>query len=398
MNLMLLPIFVMSLFSLIEFLFPDQRRMNNQLFKLAFFIVYSIIAVKYYYGPDIRLYVPLYDKIESPWDIFLNGTVVGSNVEIGFVFFCSIFKWLGFSFWFFTFTITSIYFLAIYKLFNKLDKYKTFALFALVVFEANILFFEYRQSLSVAFYIFSILAYFDKKYSRFILFSILSILFHKSAILVCLLTFTMLFLPTITYSKKYYILLLICLVTCIFFSIGDIATLLTKILPFNSGAIFSIKHHLTIEKNIQVVLFTYIIGIYSLYYYGKERNYKRYYALMLSFILFIAIFYKYWFFLGRFRSCFMPLIIVFVIKEITDNQYKSVFLKQLLVLSVYTYCFFYTRGVFLSNENSATKVLNATTIFTLKDESEEQIKAKNIKLANKYFDTEYLKNHIKDTN
>jgi hypothetical protein len=392
MNLMLLPILIMFFFSIIEIIFPHEKKLNEQLYKLAFFIVFFIVAIKYYYGPDIRLYVPLYEKIENPLYILKNGSIVGKGVEIGFIYYCSIFKWLGFSFWFFTFSITCIYFCVIYKCFEHLHEYKLFALFVLTIFESNIFFFEFRQAISVSLFLLSILSYFNKKYFRYIIFTILAILFHKSAFFVSFLTFIIFFFPTIKFSRKYYVFLFAILLIGIFVSIENILDFLLLRLPINPISVSSILHHIQVKKELQAVLLVYLLCFIGLYLYGnnKEKN-NRYYILVLSFLAMIAIFYKYWFFLNRVRSYFTPFLIVFVINEFTGSKIRLVAIKQLLVIAVYFYSIWYAHDIWLINKNSSTKILSSTTIFDLRKKSGDQIKKENLKKSVVYFNQEYLK-------
>jgi hypothetical protein len=392
MNLMLLPILIMFFFSIFEIIIPNEKKLKEQLYKLAFFIVFFVVAIKYYYGPDIRLYAPLYEKIESPLYILKNGSTVGKGIEIGYIYYCSIFKWLGFSFWFFTFSISCIYFYAIYKYFELLHEYKLFALFVLTIFESNIFFFEFRQAIAVSLFILSILSYFNKKYFRYILLSLLSILFHKSAFFVSSLTFIIFFFPIIKYKRNYYILLIAILITGMFVSIDSILNLLILKLPINPASIFSFLHHIEVKKELQAVLLIYLLCFIGLYLYSnnKVKN-NRYYILILSFLAMIAIFYKYWFFLNRVRSYFTPLLIVFVINELTSSKIRLVAIKQLLVIAVYFYGIWYVHDIWLINKNSSTKILSSTTIFDLRKKSEDQIKKENLKKSVVYFNQEYLK-------
>lgn len=396
MNLMLLPILVMAFFSVVEFLFPNQRRFGNQIFHIAFLAVYAIVSAKYYYGPDIITYVPFYENLPSPLEILSNDMVRKESYEIGFTLFCSVCKWLGCSFWLFSFFITTIYFGVIYKLFKKIPDHKCFALLILTLFEANILFFEFRQSLAVSLFLLSIMAFFDKKYIQYILFAVLATTFHKSAIFACVFAFAFLVLPTFHYEKKYYLLLIVCLVAFIFISLSDVIINFAALLPFGKDVVTSITHHFGVERKIQTILLTYISAMFCLYYYGTNKwgDKVRYYILGFAFFFLIAILYKYWFFLGRFRSYFIPLLIVFVISELSQWTSKPVIFKQILVLSVYFFGFFYARGLYLSNKKSDTHILSATTVLDLRHKTAHQIKNDNIQKASIYFKTEYLKNQL----
>lgn len=398
MNLMLLPIVVMFFFSIPEFLFPNEKRLHNQLYNLAFITVAFIVSIKYYYGPDIAFYVLFYEKVGTPSFVMQNSGRIEGGIELGFALYASILKWLGFSYWLFTVSITAIYFYAIYLCFRHLKAYKVFALLVLVVFEANILFFEFRQALSVSFYLFSVLAYLNKKYISYLLFAIIAVFFHKSGAFAGLLTFVIFFVPPIRFDRRQYVAVLILLIVGIFLSLGELAVAVAPLLPAASSVVNSIVHHFDVEKPFQFILFVYALSIYSLYYYGSpltEKLNKRYLLLMLTFFVFVAFFYKYWFFLGRFRSYFIPLAIVLVINTMVVEYKKPIIYKQLLIFFVFVFCFIYARGLYLSNKNSDTKILTATTVFSRINESEKTIRKRNMKKADDYFKNEYLKNQLK---
>ena len=50
---------------LLEFLTIRNKRSNKLIYNIAFFIVLFIVSIKYYYGPDIALYIPTYNNIED---------------------------------------------------------------------------------------------------------------------------------------------------------------------------------------------------------------------------------------------------------------------------------------------------------------------------------------------
>lgn len=395
MILILIPIVITAFFSVIELNIPNQKRLQNQLYHIVFYTVFFIVGIKYYYGPDIHLYVPLYENIESPWYIWQNGSHIGKGIEIGYLYYCSIFKWIGCNFWLFTFSITCIYFYSIYQCFKHIENYRITALFALTVFEANILFFEFRQAIAVSLFILGILAFLEKKYIKYLLYIVISVFFHKSAIFVAILSFIVLFVPTIKYSRNYYLTLCLIIISGIFISFGDILTFLTTILPIPDTTINSISHHLDVENSFQIIFILYCITFVCLYQYSinTDNDKKRFYVLILSFFLIIAIFYKYWFFLNRVRSFFSPLIIVFIINELSRTKRRVKFIKQTLVIALFCFAFIYARGLYLVETKSKSKVLAATTLFSRINRTEAEIKKTNIDKAVLYFKKEYLKNN-----
>lgn len=390
---MLYPLAYLFLVSFVELFFPRERRISTQLFNISVFVVFFINAIKYYYGPDVLLYIPIYEKVEDPWTILTRGTHL-IDYEIGFVFYCSIIKALGFSFWFMTFFIVSLYFYSIYKLFTRLDSFKTFALFILISLDSNLIIFEFRQCIAVSLFILSVLAFFEGKILKYLLLSLLSVLFHKSAVFAVFITFFVFLFKNNSFSKKKYLYLLILLVLFTFFSFKGILISVIEVLPVGESAIHSIEHHLSVGRKIQTIFFVYFFSIYSIYYYQSENmTKKKNQELIFIVFLIIAIFYQYWFFLNRFKSYFVPFMIVYVISEIQNGFSKRIIYKQLLVLSVYFFFCCYFRGLWESNKYSKNKVLESSTIFSLIGDSEEHIKMKNIQKASYFFTYEYLKDN-----
>ena len=136
---------------ILELLTTRNKRSNKLIYNIAFFVVFFIVSIKYYYGPDTALYFFTYNDIENTFSFDTD-----QYIEPGFSLFCLLLKKLGVSYWGMTFVVTILYFTAIRILFSSLTKYRTLALTSLVTFEYNLMFFELRQSLAVTFFIVSI--------------------------------------------------------------------------------------------------------------------------------------------------------------------------------------------------------------------------------------------------
>ena len=81
MNIVSILLLVLFILSLTDFLFVNQPKLAQQLYRLSFFVTFFFVSIKYYYGVDIALYIPLYEKVESPMYILKDGDA--SDGEFG---------------------------------------------------------------------------------------------------------------------------------------------------------------------------------------------------------------------------------------------------------------------------------------------------------------------------
>ena len=184
MSLIVIILVFLFVMSFVNVLLRDQQPICNQLYKISFFITFFLFTIKYYYGADIANYVPMYETIPTPLEIYQNGyDKYGGYFETSYVYLCSIAKYLGVSFWSFTALISCFYFYALYKLFENVKNYKIVALFIIVLLDYNLIFAAYRQCMSVSFFMLAYVAYINKKKFRMFIYLILVALLHKSGFL-----------------------------------------------------------------------------------------------------------------------------------------------------------------------------------------------------------------------
>lgn len=399
MNLMLLPILILFPLSLIEFIFPNNERMNKQVYFIAFAISYFIVAIKYYYGPDIAIYVNLYDSLSSPIKDLINPPKSSLDTERLFIFFFSFLKSIGCSYWFCSVIITTIYFAAIYNLFTSLNKYKTFALFLIVLFDANLLFFEFRQNLTVALFLFSLSAYYKRSYFVCVLLAVLSFFIHKSAIFVYMLMILLLFFQRVKVSKTIFLVASGLLLVFLFLPIDQIIIWIISKTPASTNVIESVKHHLMYTKTFQIIFFVYAIVLLLLIFSVENKDLNSKYAKIVAlFFIVVSISYRDWFFLNRLRSYFLPVVIVYLIPILSQSKSKQIWISKLAVCLIYLYSINYARGIWLSNYYSEAKLLNSTTIFSRFYKSENEIRRENMRKASYFFQKEYMKNNIEEYN
>ncbi len=386
-------IIVLGLLSLTDF-FRGQRyeTLHRQLYAVALFFFCFIVSIKYYYGSDILTYYPHYIATDTPLKL-IRENINNTRFEFGYELYCSILNYIGLSFWWMTFLITVLYFYTINKLFKRLNGYKIFALLLIVFFEYNLFFFEYRQSLSVSFFILSFLALEDKKYFRYVLFTILTILCHKSGIIISGLALFAFLVKFRAYSKKYYILLFFLLVIMVFVPIKEAVISLMEIVPLNSTMEASIKMHLDLTKQIQAILIIYLILFFILSFFDiKDVFNNNWHRLMIVFFFIIVFFYQDYFLLNRIRSYFIPIAIVYVINilesKITRKQYSNVLI---LIFTVYIVIFYSGFKLHTEDKKAQSGVNEFTTVFALTKASEGEIRNEKMKKAKKFWENEYKK-------
>jgi len=389
MNYLTILLVVLLLLSLVEFSFARHKILCDQLFHIAFAFTVFWVGIKYYIGPDIFSYVPFYETIQPLKDI-ISGHYNGS-FEIGFAIFCSSLKSIGFSFWGMTVAVTLIYFAAIYKLFKQLKSHRIFALFILMLLDANLVLYQFRECLAVSFYLLMVLFLFKKKYIASFLMIILATAVHKSGLFMCIGTFLVYELRFIKINKQAYILLFMLLILFLIIPLKEFILPIIDQLPLQESVVDSIKHHLLLEKNFQTIFIVYAVTLFCTAYYSRfSKEDAKWHWIIFACLLIIVILFQYYFILNRLRSYFLPLALVYIINAIVTSEHKSVLPKQILVLSILLFAANFYRRYNVELENSISKINIGYTVFDLKHKSEEQIKKEQMEKAAKFWEYEYL--------
>lgn len=388
-NIICATISILCGLSFIELLYPNAKNLSNQLYQLAILITAFLVAIKYYFGPDISIYVPMYESIPTLRDLL--STPNTTDYEIGFLIYISICKhWLGLSFWAMTATITVIYFTTLHLLLRKLTAFKTFALFSIIFLQTNLIFFEFRQCLAVSFFILSILSAEKKQYVTLLIFAFLSIITHKSAMIVYGISLIGLALSFFKQGNNFFAISIFFLFAFILIPLKSLLLTTSQLLPFDAEVLESIQKHLIIEERFQVVFLIYLIVSYSLYFYFyKSQKLKTWHIITICGLIVIALFYQYWFFINRLRSYFIPIIVVYSITICCNSPKKYLLTKQLATLAIYCLFFVNLKNTYNGNANLKSGIAETSTIFQLLNDSEENIKTRNLKKAQVFWDTEY---------
>ncbi len=378
---------VLSLLALLDVAFPKQKKLGEQLFHIAFFFSFCWVGIKYYLGPDIFSYVPFYENVPSPALVLQGKGYTTHNFEIGYVLFCSVLKHVGISFWGMTFIITTIYFYAIYTLFKQIPHQKTLALYALCLLDYNLILYEYRQCLAVSFFIFSYFAYKNRRYVWLLVFSIIAISMHKSAIFIYFASLALIPFWHLRIDKRVYILLCFLFLTLLFIPLKPILLTLAAQLPLSQAAYSSIALHLKWGNTIQLIFPIYLLLIVNLAYYTQfnDKQNQKWHWFMWCCIAVIVFLYQYWFFLNRLRSYFLPFLLIYVFKTLVFSNKKDIWLRQLFVLVFFAYGAYFLIGNYIQSKKLVSKTNNISTVLERIRNSEEELKKRQMAEAKKYW-------------
>lgn len=398
MSLITIILLILLCFAITDFINPSNKRLHEQLYKLAFFITFFLFSIKYYYGADIVVYSNIYTEIKEPWNFMSGLNTVDGYFEPGFLFFVSLVKWLGISFWGMTLIVSIIYFYAIYKLFKLIPSYRIVALFILVLLDYNLIFATYRQCLAVSFFILMYFSYIDKKYIKMLLYALVTILMHKSGIVYVI---PVLFLWSLKFFPKRsdFFMCLVLLLLMILIPLQQILTDVINLLPISSGVRMSLLYHVVIFERFQGIIILYSIVLFLLFLINiDDPIYKKMSVIVFLGAITISVFYQSQAMLWRLRSYFLPFMIVYLFTAshfyITNKEvtYSSLFNKNgrlvLALISIYIMSYS-VKSIYSVNKimnQSPSAIYEKSTIFDLLSRDKEEIKKDRMQRALEYWE------------
>lgn len=379
----------------LDLLCSSYPNMQRQLYKFFFLVIYTLLVVRYYYGPDISSYVPHYERIPSPSQLWAHPEM--ASFEWGYDMFCSLLHATGLSYWWMTVVITTLYFFAIGCLFHSLSKYRLFILGALMLLDFN-LFFENRQSLAVAMFIFMVLCMQKGRYLWAIVCAALTILMHKSGFLLVGLTLLSALLFRQRQSALIYNLLLLVLMVMMLIPVSRIATPFISWLPLPESYIDSISHHLELGRQFQSVALIYLAILIWISMYNAHGH-KTYGWIALEVLIgavIIAAFYQYYFLLNRLRSYVAPFILVYLANMAIESERERTFsgaalVRQGIAILMVVYGLRTTISYVHEVQKFHSPIARASTIFELRNLSSEEIRARQLRIADRYWSEDYMK-------
>ncbi len=393
MNYITLILTVVMVFGLSDFLTERVPVLQRLMYVVGFVTVYVLFTIKYYYGPDIVNYYYHYESIRSLADVWYHPDRY--SFETGYTLFVALLKGWGVSLYWITVIISTLYFAAIALLFRQIQSKRCFALMILVVLDYNLIFFEFRQCLSVSFFIFMILCLQNRKYWLALPMAILAMAMHKSGVFVvplCLLAYCLHGRPVQAWVFQ---LLMVVLVVVLLLPLTNIATTMLSFLP--ADYLSSIEHHLRVGKQIQSVWIVYAMLVVCVEYYlhyHKIRMDSIAIVAVLGIAIVVAV-YQYYYILNRMRSFFVPFMIVWVFQVVqgrdTDKPipyFKLV--SQVACVLFFVYSIHMTWAFTKQSKTLYAPIYNACTVLDIREGEIKALQQRQLKQAEDFWRYDFM--------
>ncbi len=379
--------------AVVELLLKGMPRLQSDWFNVVVAVTAVLFTSKYYYGPDITTYVPLYESIGK-----LAHTLAGhypTSYEVGFVYFCSFCKTLGLSYWGMTAVVSVLLFAALYGLISKLDSKKTLALAVIVILLPDLLYAQFRQAMAVALFIFSVLTADKRQFGWAMVLAVLAVTMHKSAVFVVVPTIFYYTLQSYEVKNSAVEVMGIVLVIMLVVSMQSFVEQVVNNLPLPKTTAKSLKMHASFSKAIQSNFVLYFMAIILMAHFGRRAS--RTTALLASVMvgmMMIVAFYQFYYLLNRLRSYFVPMIVVYILREghvARENKvpYAEV-VSQAAILLMLLFMGYKTIA-FDKNSRKDGDVLMMSTVFELVSEDKEDLQERQMKRAEDFWDNAFLK-------
>lgn len=378
----------------LEWLLAGFERIQNDVFKIVFCVVAVLFTAKYYYGPDITTYAPLYDEIGNLRSFFAGN--YPTSYEVGYVFYCSFCHSLGLSFWGMTALLSVSLFIALYCLVKRLRYGQVMALTLIVIMNPDLIYAQFRQCLAVTLFIFLVLAADKRRYLLSLILAFMAVVVHKSAIFMIVPTMLYYIIQPRQIDMKPLgmLLLLLCLLALI--PTRDfVEQIIMDHVQSQSPAAKSLKMHLSFANLWQSNLIIYSSALVALMTFSHAKQGRS--AILVSAIMgliVIVVFYQYYLMLNRLRSYFIPFIVVAIIEmgiEAKDeNAPWNGLVRQTGKVIVFLLLIYKTYA-FDVNSAKGGDVLKMSTVFELADISKEELYERQMERAQKFWDEAFLK-------
>jgi hypothetical protein len=401
MTLHLLITFGLMLFAATDFVLPADKKFHRLMYQLAFAFVFVFSTIKYYYGADIHWYVRMYDVVAPPMDI-VTGKFQWPAFEIGYTYFCSICKYIGLSYWGHTAVVSVIYFYAIHRLFRLMPRFKVLALFLLFTFDVNLILVQNRQCMAVSFLILAYLAYCESKKIRTLLYALLALSMHKSAILFAL-PVGVFWMFGFQVKKENYMMVFALMLLLLILPMNKLLFALANAVGMSENMLVSLNHHLAMADAIQPIFILYAFMILFLCVCDNQKNYfSQMKTILLVSSLALALLYPYYASLLRYRSYFMPFFIVYILSTCSmlleqEDNVKSILNKVSQRVLMQASCGVFVLFAFFSTyvtynwlNSLKSNPYTISTVFDLLKRDEKEIREERMELAKKNWELDFV--------
>lgn len=390
MNYLTLILLIMGGFVLLEMLCERHDKLCRQLYHIAFLTLVVLVGAKYLLGPDVANYFPHYNEL--PYLNNLSSQLKELQFEPGFNLYCSLLKTMGVSFWGMTLTITLIYYAAIYLLFQKLTAHRVLALFALTLLDYNLVLYEFRQCLAVAFFIFAYLLYENRRYVVCVLCVLVCGFMHKSGFFMCFAAVILMLFWQFSIDKKAYIALAVLLCSMLVLPMSELGDRVVSLFPLKESIKSSLDLHLQMGSKVQTIFPIYLLAILCLAYYSNfSAEKKRWHWMMWLCIGGIVCLYQYWFLLNRLRSYVLPFLLVYMQQELALSvRVKDRLPRQTFAVVFMLYATIFTYSSNQTPDYALSKTNQISTVFDLCHMSKEALQERQLKEARLFWTHDFV--------
>ena len=391
---------ILLLLGLSDGLTTRMPRLQRDIFYVAFFLTWFLCIIKYYYGSDTVNYVRFYEHV--PHYTYVLAHSAELTFETGFAVFCSVLHSWGVSYYWMTAIVSTVYFVALYFLLRMIPQGRTFALMIVFVLDANLPMVQLRQCMAVAFFILMVLSLQNKRYLLTALFAILACSFHRSGIFMVALTLFFSVLHSKTIPLYLYQLLIFVLAILIIIPLYKVIAPVVRLLPFPDEYADTIVLHFRKGRQVQMVFFIYMTAVVCLAHYVQYRKtlFSTVGIVTVIGLVFMVSFYQFFFLLNRIRSYFLPFVVVYIFRLLSDKDALQIpyaaLLKQTAAVVIYVLMLHATYRSYTNNHQLISNPSNVCTVFELLHADKHAVQSRQMQLAENYWRYDYMKHDVQN--
>jgi hypothetical protein len=209
---------------------------------------------------------------------------------------------------------------------------------------------------------------------------------HKSGSFISVLFLMAMFQRNFMVTPYLYKIAIIVMFVCMFVPIEAWLVSLLENLPKNA-VVNSILHHFDVTENFQFVYFLYIVLAVVLYLISKNKQLSFETRLVFFMFVLLALLCKNWFLLNRVRSYFIPLFLYYIFTNL--DCLESKLSKQISYAVTTMYIMIVSVMLYRSIERAESRINYPQTIFSLLNNSEDEILKQTVKKNIIFWKEEY---------
>ncbi|MBR1809063.1 MAG: EpsG family protein [Paludibacteraceae bacterium] len=380
-------IVICLVFCIMDLMAEGYRNIQRQLFNICFIVIVVLCTCKYAYGADVKHYYSFYEELTDSYAMNVaNGL---TNFEPGFMWFCTMCKLIGLSYWWMTVIVSLFYWGAIYWLFSNIKYHRMFALLVIVVLDNALFLEQLRQCIAVALIIYAFCFYHRYSWKIIpVLLLVASTSMHKTALPFVFFLLLGLVFSGLEIDKKAYFMLAVLLFSFMIFSLHPLLQRFLLFLP--SSLQDSAGYHLMVGKRFQKVFILYFMAILCMGYYTRPINADKrervYHWMIWSCIGVIVVLYQYYLILYRIRSYMLPFIIVWVMNTFAAKADKEQLLKQMTCLVILLFSLSLVIELPHRYKNMHGQIYRTSWVWELRKHPEKDILARQMEQATLFWE------------